>query len=106
MKFILALLSLSIFTSAQKAITGRIKSIDGNGIEYVNIGILEKNTGTVSDVNGIFNINIPDSLVNDSLTIRHINFQTIYLCIKDLSFSKENEITLDEKENINGSAKG
>lgn len=97
---IFALLSISILTSAQKTITGRIKSINGNGIEYVNIGILEKNTGTVSDVNGIFNINIPDSLVNDSLTIRHINFQTISLCIRDLSFFKENEITLNHKENI------
>ncbi|MDO5972055.1 carboxypeptidase-like regulatory domain-containing protein [Flavivirga aquimarina] len=43
-------------------------------IEFVNIGILNKNKGTVSNQNGEFNLEVSKEYIKDSLTISHINY--------------------------------
>lgn len=102
LKTALCCFCLSLFTtsSAHIVIKGKIKSIHGRGVEYANVGIIERNTGTVSDTSGNFTIEIPDSFITDSLTFKHINYETKSESIKDLVQNKNNVIILKDKENI------
>jgi len=56
-------------------------NITGQAIAYANIGIIEKNIGTVSDADGYFSLSAhPDDLV----TIYSIGYEQISLPAKDL----------------------
>jgi hypothetical protein len=52
-------------------------------IEYVNIGILNKNQGTVSDLEGKFKFQISNEFKNDSLTISHVIYNTLKIPIQN-----------------------
>ena len=52
-------------------------------IEFVNIGVLHKNKGTVSNQNGKFRINLPKDFLGDSLTISHVSYETVKIPIKN-----------------------
>lgn len=93
------LLCISVSLKAQVMIIGDIKSLNGNKIEYVNIGIPGKSRGTVSDKDGHFSIQISASEKTDTLVFRHINYLAKSISIKDLMSSKMNEIVLADKEN-------
>ena len=43
-------------------------------VPFVNIGILNKNKGTISNLNGEFILNVSEKFLNDSLTISHVNY--------------------------------
>lgn len=55
-------------------------------VPYANIGIAEKNLGTVSDENGCFSLAVPDSLAKHDLTISRIGYQKTAIAIN--SFGK------------------
>jgi hypothetical protein len=62
-------------------------------LAYVNIGIRNKEVGTISDKNGNFVLTINQDISLDELVIiSHIGFETIELSLKNLS--KQNEIWL------------
>ncbi len=65
-----------------------------NFIEYVNIGILNKNIGTISKLDGTFILKAPNKFKNDSLTISHVSYYTIKIPVKNL---KNNIIFLKPK---------
>jgi hypothetical protein len=65
-------------------------------IDFVNLGILNKNEGTVSNENGEFSIEISKKYINDSLTISHINYHSVKIAIKN---TKNNTIILEPKTN-------
>ena len=67
-----------------------------NLIEFVNIGILNKNIGTISNLNGEFNLRMSNTFSNDSLTISHINYYNAKVSIKDF---KNQTIILNPKTN-------
>jgi len=75
-------------------ITDRTTSLP---IEYVNIGIVGKNVGTVSDVNGNFSLTIDKQYNNDTLLISCLGYFPKSIKIEDFINSKINEIKLDEK---------
>lgn len=54
------------------------------GIPYVNIGIFEKQFGTVSDEQGFFTLSIPDKYLKDSLSFSSIGYQMKSFLISDL----------------------
>lgn len=91
------LVSWSIFVPAQ-SFNGKIIS-RGNQtpVEYANIGIPNKNTGTTSDASGNFSINLPTEFNNDTLRISCIGFETKNILIRDLVSSKTNYVELSEK---------
>jgi len=79
------------------SISGIVLDEFNKGVAYVNIGIEQKNLGTVSDLDGRFELTIPDSLLGDSITFSHVSYQTYKLAIKhDLSY-KEILVSLDSK---------
>lgn len=61
-------------------------------VPYANIGIAEKNLGTVSDENGRFSLAVPDSLAKHDLTISRIGYQKMTIAIN--SFGKLNDTLL------------
>lgn len=53
-------------------------------VEYVNVGIAEKNIGTVSNQDGDFSLTLTPEFTNDTLTLSCIGFSTIKIAIGDL----------------------
>ncbi len=53
-------------------------------IEFANIGILDKNKGTVSNQNGEFNLEVSKKFLKDSLTISHINYGSTKIPIENV----------------------
>lgn len=65
-------------------------------IEFVNIGILNKNKGTISNLNGEFYLSVTKKFFNDSLTISHVNYYPIKVPIKNF---RNQTIFLEPKTN-------
>jgi hypothetical protein len=74
-------------TRKNEAITIRGKVVDEKGIPlpYVNIGVPEKNAGTLSDPDGSFEITLSSELLKDSLYFSSIGFETQKLAIQNAS---------------------
>lgn len=53
-------------------------------IEFVNIGIQNKNKGTISNLDGKFHLEIPTELSQDSLTISHVNYEILKIPIRNI----------------------
>ena len=76
----------------QNRITGSVLDAENNlPVEYVNIGIVGKNIGTVSDKSGQFNLLIETQYLNDSLLFSCIGYESYFVKISDI---KENDIIL------------
>jgi hypothetical protein len=65
-------------------------------IEFVNIGILNRNKGTVSNIKGEFNLGVSNKFLNDSLTISHVNYYPVRIPIGNF---KNETIFLDPRTN-------
>ena len=78
--FVFLLSSVSILVNAQnKVAQGRIIDAESKqAIPYVNIGVLQKNIGTVSTESGQFQISFPGNMApQDSVVFSHIGYKTI-----------------------------
>ncbi len=69
------------------------------GLSYVNIGIANKELGTVSNKKGLFEFQILESNFNDTLRISRIGYNQETLLIKNL-LNLKGEIQVDMKEEI------
>ncbi|HPM31766.1 MAG TPA: alpha/beta hydrolase-fold protein [Chryseolinea sp.] len=97
--WLLTILSFGInYSFSQTQIIGKVISAKNqNLLSYVNIGIKEKNIGTVSKEDGSFAILIPFENQNDSLTFSMVGHYESNLSIKDLVSAKNIIIKLKEK---------
>tara|TARA_R100000935_G_scaffold45914_1_gene69096 strand:- start:453 stop:2372 length:1920 start_codon:yes stop_codon:yes gene_type:complete len=79
--------------------SGLIVDIKSNEpLPYINIGILNKETGTVTNNNGEFSLALKEEFLNDTLRISSIGYKSIRLLVKDLIGNKEPAIIqLDEE---------
>lgn len=95
MKKILLLVTLnftSLFTfGQQKELTGFVIDSINKPIEYANIGILNKPSGTVSSLEGKFKITISEDQQNDTIRISCLGYKSKDLLIKNLT---ENNINI------------
>jgi hypothetical protein len=70
-------------------------------IAYVNIGVLNKNTGTVSDEKGEFKIEIDDKFIDDTIVISRIGYNSLKysVCnfIQEYKDCEEIKISMSEK---------
>jgi len=82
---------------AQQIISGKITDLKGNPLPYVNIGIKGGKTGTVSNSEGLYTLNIPDQLLKDSVTFSCIGFLEQSFIGSDLSKKNNTQIKLIEK---------
>jgi len=66
-------------------------------IEFVNIGIVGKNIGTVSNIYGVFRIALDSELDHDTLFFSTIGYKTQLAKIADLNRKTNNNIYLKKK---------
>ena len=94
--FLLLFLGVLFFPALGQRISGRITDLNGNAIEYVNVGIANTSTGGISDRNGNFSIRIPDSLKNKQLLFSHLSYKAQSLPIPELfrQMSETGEVTV------------
>lgn len=76
-------------TNAQKDFRGRV--IDGKTnepISFVNIGIIEKGVGTVSDEEGLFHLYLEPNKFesNTQILFSALGYETLYISISDIKF--------------------
>jgi hypothetical protein len=93
-------LSFVTLTYGQITLSGIIKSNTDEPLEYVNIGIKNKNIGTISDLNGNFTITLNNSELNEILSFSYIGYEEKQISIKDLQKSNFNEIILNESQTV------
>lgn len=100
MKIINFLFFLSFSLSfSQEIIKGKI--IDSNNkleLSYVNIGVANKNTGTVSDSLGNFIMKLNNVNSKDKITISHIGYKTKEFDVSN--FLKKSIITIELEPNV------
>ncbi len=97
-KIIFLILLLSCKTIFGQNITGIVINADNKQpVEYVNIGIVGKNTGTVSDIKGRFNLFIDSIFDQDTILFSIIGYEPHFVKISDLRNNSYNEVHLKEK---------
>src|SRR5690606_29764793 len=97
--YLFLLLQIFVFNvfSQNIEISGTLKDAKTNEpIEFVNIGIQNKNKGTISNLEGKFHLEIPKALSKDSLTISHVNYETLKIPIEH---SKNKMFVLEPRTN-------
>src|SRR5690606_28489374 len=93
---LLQLLAYQVFSQDIEMNGIIIDSKTQEAIEFVNIGIQNKNKGTISNLDGKFSLKIPKELSNDSLTISHVNYETLKIPIRNI---QNKTLSLEPKTN-------
>ncbi len=86
--YILVLIQLFSFQLFSQEIVMNGTVIDSENqqpIEFVNIGILNKNQGTITNLKGEFNLTVPKKFESDSITISHINYYSASILAQSFS---------------------
>lgn len=96
---LLFLITFNVFAQ-EKTISGEIKDSENNStLEYVNIGIFNKNTGTVSNSKGIFSLKLNEKVsLNDTIVFSHVGYESKKIVVNQLK-STNNSIVLKSSEN-------
>lgn len=92
-------LSFGIYAQ-ENSISGEIQDSQNNAaLEYVNIGIPDKNVGTVSNAKGNFILKLNEKVnPNDTILFSHIGFETKKVLISQLR-SSNNVVKMTPSEN-------
>ena len=69
-------------------VMGKVTDDKGMPLPYANIGLYEKNIGTLSDPDGTFEITLPASSSNDSLIFSSVGYETKKIAVNGLELSK------------------
>ena len=96
----LAVILHCTFLNAQdvRTFSGRVTDSNGDGIEYVSIGVPNDTIFTVSDINGYFRFRLPDSDTR-GIVFSHLSYDPFTLDSQDAGFGTEGlSITLDYHE--------
>jgi hypothetical protein len=97
-KYILiTLLFFYNFFFGQIVVNGKIKSDNGKELQFVNIGIKNKNIGTISDENGNFSLIIDNSKIKEILTFSFVGFEELNVKIEDVLKFRNNKLILKQK---------
>lgn len=98
LQFALIFLFISNICQSQNLILqGTIKGTNAEKLAYVNIGIKNKNIGTISDENGRFRIGIRKENQSDSLSFSYVGYKQLKVKISDIVKKGINEFVLEEK---------
>lgn len=83
---------------AQTAYTGTIKDkSSGEVLPYVNIGVVNKNNGTVSDSNGRFTITLTEAMDTETIKISMVGYTARTMKVSDfISGMKDNPVIVLE----------
>lgn len=96
---------LPLLATAQVTMEGTTTDAnDGQVLPYVNIGIRNKNFGTVSAADGSFSLTIPAQLVQDTLTFSMVGYEDLQLPVHDIKASAHSLFGLRQKVTELGTA--
>jgi len=96
-RFLLLLLFCNVGFMFSQSIRGVVScQANAQTVAFANIGIVGKNVGTVSDVNGNFSINIAPEFENDTLLFSCIGYSPVKVKISDLSHANVNRVYMQE----------
>jgi len=84
MKKLIFLLCFPLVTGAQEVLSGRITDSLGLSVPYVNIGVVGKGKGTVSNSKGQYQIDLTGVAPKDSIYFSHLNYYRRAFAVKDL----------------------
>ena len=84
MKKLIFLLCFPLIAKAQEVLSGRITDSLGLSVPYVNIGVVGKGKGTVSDSKGKYQIDLTGVAPKDSIYFSHLNYYRRAFAVKDL----------------------
>ena len=88
----------SNFIHSQNIIKGFITdAYSKDYIMYANIGVLNKDIGTVSDSKGYYLLNIPDQNLEDSIRFSFVGYESKTYLVMDLLKTKNQNIVLSPK---------
>lgn len=75
-----------------------MRSSSHEPVPFVNIGVIAKNLGTVSDVNGAFKLKIPDVLDEDTIQVSSVGYTVEKMTVQDFKtlISKDSVLFMDE----------
>lgn len=97
---ILFLVLNSIGFSQEIVLQGKITDTNNTTLPYVNIGIPNKNTGTVSNQNGVYLLKIPAKIKDsDTVIFSYIGYKTIKKPISELKILKDISVKMEIEEN-------
>ncbi|ASV31130.1 carboxypeptidase-like regulatory domain-containing protein [Maribacter cobaltidurans] len=95
------LYDISIKPNAATEITGIVlDNKNDTPLPYVNIGILNKEIGTVTDTEGKFTLNLKEGFENDTIRISSIGYKPVEFLIRGIA-QKTRPISIKLKEQIN-----
>ena len=78
----------------QLILKGRVLDRDHQGIPFVNLGIRNTLHGTAADGEGYFTLKLPQSLINETITISCVGFKSIAIPVAE--FKKKYQFVLDD----------
>ena len=84
MKKLIFLLCFPLVAGAQEVLSGRITDSLGLSVPYVNIGVVGKGKGTVSNSKGQYQIDLTGVAPKDSIYFSHLNYYRRAFAVKDL----------------------
>ena len=98
--FLLSALLFSAFALQAQTLKGVLKdAATGEPLPYVNVGVLNKNIGTVSDEDGRFTLPVPEGHSADTVRISMIGYATRDFIVADMAarLADNNEIKMKEQ---------
>lgn len=97
--YLFLVITLNSFSQV-KVINGEIKDAENkSSLQYANIGISNKNTGTVSNSDGKYSLKLNESInENDLVTFSYVGYQTKTIAISKLNLLN-NVIELEPEKN-------
>ncbi|AUS06521.1 carboxypeptidase-like regulatory domain-containing protein [Pseudotamlana carrageenivorans] len=92
---IILICSFNFIYSQSITITGKVTDSLNIPLQYVNIGVINKYVGTVTNGKGIFKFNIDNSMANDTLRISSLGYETKDLLIKNIISNSKINVVLN-----------
>ena len=74
--FFLFICSFNFVYSQNITVTGKVTDSLKTPLKYANVGVLNKYVGTVTNDKGIFKFNINNSMINDTLRISSLGYES------------------------------
>jgi CarboxypepD_reg-like domain len=96
MKYLLVFLFLWSSVFAQRFISKTLNKANNEPIPYVNVGVLNKINGTVSDELGNFTLSLSSLKASDTIKMSSIGFKFKYLLVKDVLEKSPSQLFLEE----------
>ena len=93
--YLFIILITNILNAQQSQIKGHILDLDNNPIQFAKVGLINFPTGTVTNINGEFQLSLKNTEYLDSLKISAFNFHDKIIPIKNLLNKSNINITLD-----------